>query len=110
MPAEPEAEVCKPLPPVTRRALPAQALTLVAAALMDRAGRKVLMETSFGGMAACLSLMSALLMLPSEFTQEHTRGHAVVAPPLLPPLPLRPCLCCCHPYPFPCLCCCHPYP
>eukprot|EP00887_Chlorella_sp_A99_P005345 scaffold1.g5345.t1 len=41
------------------------AITLVAGSLMDRAGRKSLMTTSFAGMAACLGIMSAVMLLPT---------------------------------------------
>lgn len=38
----------------------------MAAVLMDRAGRRPLLLTSFGGMAACLAALSAFMLLPSE--------------------------------------------
>jgi hypothetical protein len=43
--------------------------TIVAAVLMDRAGRRALLLTSFGGMAACLAALSAFMLLPSECVQ-----------------------------------------
>lgn len=33
---------------------------------MDRTGRRALLLTSFGGMAACLAALSAFMLLPSE--------------------------------------------
>lgn len=42
------------------------AATGVAAAMMDRAGRKALLTWSFAGMAVALGTMSAFLLLPSE--------------------------------------------
>lgn len=54
------------------RALPAfarAAFTVVAALLMDRAGRRVLLLTSFAGMAACLAALAAVMRLPSELGQ-----------------------------------------
>lgn len=41
-------------------------LTILTAVLIDRAGRKPLMVTSFAGMAVCLGVMSAVLMVKSE--------------------------------------------
>lgn len=40
------------------------AFTLVAAGLMDRAGRRNLLLTSFVGMAGCLATLSAFMLLP----------------------------------------------
>lgn len=40
--------------------------TAVAAALVDRLGRKRLLTWSFAGMGACLAAMAAFLLLPSE--------------------------------------------
>ncbi len=41
-------------------------MTLVAAVLMDRAGRRALLTASFAGMGACLALTSAFMWLPGE--------------------------------------------
>lgn len=41
------------------------AFTIVAALLMDRTGRRALLLTSFGGMAACLAALSAFMLLPT---------------------------------------------
>ena len=43
------------------------ATTVVAVGLMDRAGRKRLLTASFAGMAACLGVMAAFMLLPSEW-------------------------------------------
>lgn len=55
------------------------AFTVVAALLMDRAGRRVLLLTSFAGMAACLAALSGVMQLPSERGQcmpKHVPGSA----------------------------------
>ncbi|PSC75287.1 plastidic glucose transporter 4-like isoform [Micractinium conductrix] len=46
------------------------AFTLVAAVLMDRAGRRPLLLTSFAGMGACLAAFSAVLLLPTPHSLE----------------------------------------
>jgi MFS family permease len=50
--------------------------TAGAATLMDRWGRKPLLQASFGGMAASLALVGAAIFLPSECAGQPARGGA----------------------------------
>lgn len=41
--------------------------TLVAAAMMDKMGRKPLLQASFAGMAGCLAVVALIIYVPSEY-------------------------------------------
>ncbi|KAL4859569.1 Plastidic glucose transporter 4 [Chlorella vulgaris] len=52
--------------------------TLVAAALMERAGRRFLLIMSFSGMAACLATLAAFMLLPTPKSLEGAASLACI--------------------------------